>query len=762
MEKGCGAMDLLTLGASKKYTDSKLDALPATSIVEDSEHRFVTDVEIATWNAGGGSGPGTGDMLKAIYDSNNNGVVDQAAKLQTARTITLTGDASGSVSFDGSANASITVVVADDSHVHTASTITEDSTHRFVTDAEKATWNAGGGGGGITIVSNISLLPTPSATYRGREYLVQGAANVWEVNSLTINNPCTTSGNVTITLDGVAKTVALTTAQNTATLVATAIRAASFPGWITGGSGTTVTFTATLTTVGNKTNGVYSAGSTGATSTAGMTTPITGVAASPDTHYICVKMGDDTYGWRRLHDIVINVGDYGAKFDGVTDDTSSIKRAVNALKFDTVELGGYIRNRRLVFPAGVYKITDEIIIPFMTGFIIEGESRGSTWIVQYTANKPIFTFSVALTHSWEVRDLSLSYNSVQPVTNTRAVHIFFEAGAADGFFEMNIENVTFYGGYYAIAINRAIQLAVWGFTARKCSFWDQSGGTIQLCPEIAVGQPIIKLEDLYIRADLQTERCIFIGYCDSVLLDSVEINKGNFGPGYPQIEITGCYNVTMLNCRAEQSTINTGGGNYFFWNFSNSTVDIIGCTITNIPISGGGSTFLVNCNSPDGLASPTTGKLMVNGLIADAALLNGGNVYATKADDFICAAGLRVFSPVQRYDSSWTPRIDADRAQRMQSVDAPDANVVLVASDLPYRKHNQLTANRTVTLPSTGLFDGLEFTILKHNKAAFTLTVIDPIDGTNTVLAINTRGSVTYRVFQNLKWHIVGYSPNMP
>ena len=41
-----------------------------------------------------------------------------ATKLTTARTLSLGGDASGSVSFDGSANASITVVVADDSHNH--------------------------------------------------------------------------------------------------------------------------------------------------------------------------------------------------------------------------------------------------------------------------------------------------------------------------------------------------------------------------------------------------------------------------------------------------------------------------------------------------------------------------------------------------------------------------------------------------------------------------------------------------------------------
>jgi phage-related tail fiber protein len=45
--------------------------------------------------------------------------VGTATKLQTARTIALAGDVTGSASFDGSANVTITAVVADDSHQHT-------------------------------------------------------------------------------------------------------------------------------------------------------------------------------------------------------------------------------------------------------------------------------------------------------------------------------------------------------------------------------------------------------------------------------------------------------------------------------------------------------------------------------------------------------------------------------------------------------------------------------------------------------------------
>ena len=46
-----------------------------------------------------------------------------AGSLATARTITLTGDASGSVSFNGSKDVSIEVTVADDSHNHTIANV---------------------------------------------------------------------------------------------------------------------------------------------------------------------------------------------------------------------------------------------------------------------------------------------------------------------------------------------------------------------------------------------------------------------------------------------------------------------------------------------------------------------------------------------------------------------------------------------------------------------------------------------------------------
>lgn len=73
-------------------------------------------------------------------DSSKN--VLSASKLTTARTITLTGDVTGSVSFDGTANASITATIASNSV-----TLGTDTTGNYVADATA--------GNGIVITGTV-------------------------------------------------------------------------------------------------------------------------------------------------------------------------------------------------------------------------------------------------------------------------------------------------------------------------------------------------------------------------------------------------------------------------------------------------------------------------------------------------------------------------------------------------------------------------------------------------------------------------------
>lgn len=56
------------------------------------------------------------------------GNASTATKLATARAITLTGDVTGTVNFDGSAGVSMTTVVGDDSHLHSFANLTNKPT----------------------------------------------------------------------------------------------------------------------------------------------------------------------------------------------------------------------------------------------------------------------------------------------------------------------------------------------------------------------------------------------------------------------------------------------------------------------------------------------------------------------------------------------------------------------------------------------------------------------------------------------------------
>ena len=67
-------------------------------------------------------------ILPTTLTQNTTGNASTASQWATARTITLAGDATGSVSIDGSANKTLTVAVENNSHTHTSANITDLST----------------------------------------------------------------------------------------------------------------------------------------------------------------------------------------------------------------------------------------------------------------------------------------------------------------------------------------------------------------------------------------------------------------------------------------------------------------------------------------------------------------------------------------------------------------------------------------------------------------------------------------------------------
>lgn len=162
----------------------------------------------------------------------------------------------------------------------------------------------------------------------------------YEVASLQVTAAATSSGNVTVTLNGVAFTVAVVNGD-TAIGVATKIRAAAFTGWTTGGTAGTDTVTFTSTTTGTKTDATYSAGTTGATGT--MTTTTQGTA-----------------------DLITTINGISGTTLTLAANASTTVTSVTVSHDDTAAITNVIAaiptSGSVIFPKGEYKLTDELVL----------------------------------------------------------------------------------------------------------------------------------------------------------------------------------------------------------------------------------------------------------------------------------------------------------------------------------------------------------------------------------------------------------------
>lgn len=148
-----GTLDGVVIGGSAPA------AITGTTVV--AEQGFTGNV---TGNVTGSSGSTTGNAATAT-------------KLATARTITLGGDASGNITFDGSANKTLTVTVANDSHTHDGRYYTEtESNSRFVRTGAASTITSGS----LRFNDNIELA---LGTGADAEFFVNGSHLYLDLNS---------------------------------------------------------------------------------------------------------------------------------------------------------------------------------------------------------------------------------------------------------------------------------------------------------------------------------------------------------------------------------------------------------------------------------------------------------------------------------------------------------------------------------------------------------------------------------------------------
>ena len=150
-------------------------------------------------------------VITAALTGNVTGNASTATKLATARTLTLSGDATGSTSFDGSDNVSITVTVADNSHNHTSANISDATNVNTGNMIVKR--DASGGFSAETI--SAALIGNVTGNCSGSSGSCTGNAST--ATQLAVTRTLALSGDVTgsATFDGSANaTIAATVTDN--------------------------------------------------------------------------------------------------------------------------------------------------------------------------------------------------------------------------------------------------------------------------------------------------------------------------------------------------------------------------------------------------------------------------------------------------------------------------------------------------------------------------------------------------------------------
>lgn len=134
------------------------------------------------------------DVQANTFYGDLSGNATTAATLQTARTIALSGDLSGSVSFDGSANVNINATIAADSVA-----LGTDTTGNYVASITNGSYITGGDGGSEGAALTIAVDATSAATASkvvARDSSGNFSANTISISRLTANSSSGSAGQV--------------------------------------------------------------------------------------------------------------------------------------------------------------------------------------------------------------------------------------------------------------------------------------------------------------------------------------------------------------------------------------------------------------------------------------------------------------------------------------------------------------------------------------------------------------------------------------
>lgn len=441
----------------------------------------------------------------------------------------------------------------------------------------------------------------------------------------------------------------------------------------------------------------------------------------------------------------VSVKQFGAKGDGVTDDTVAIQAAID-----------YVVNskRALNFPDGNYKITAPLLIGrdpngAVTGLRFFGESRASTVITQATDNVPIFRVTGLYVHTLRFETMTVQYANMQ--TGNTGARVFDHVGPSDGshynWVWSDIGGANFYWWCYAPEDG----VTWWGMTMRDLWLGDFAGGINMIAR--AAGEPNCKFDRFYISCQSAVET-LFRHEAMSAQYDAIEVNSANQGISMLYDGSGGTH--VIGHWAIEVGTYNQDGkvlfeipngvllARYIYTN----TLNIASGTAVYLVKTEGVSSFanieFYTFNNADFISGSLVASLAIGPLpirFKRVVLPFSSNVQLCD----VVATGSADYTIVEDWNDLSAVSINGNANVTLQ-YDSP-ANQIF---DTP------LTAARVVTLPqgtpdaSTVMFTGRRFRITKTNTSAYALTIKDFGGNTVATIASGSRGVV------DLIWHRSG------
>lgn len=227
--------------------------------------------------------------------------------------------------------------------------------------------------------------------------------------------------------------------------------------------------------------------------------------------------------------------------DGVQDVTAALQAAINATLSTT---GG-----NLYLPSGVYKITDELLIPQAWGWTITGSSRFGTVIRQYTSNKAIVRFRQDLMMDWTIESLTFTYNSQQTGANPTSIALSF-GGAAANFtaFDWTVRDCYFQKCWRGLGVEAANPFVMWGFQIDNCRWENTCQGAAIYINGVA-GQPRMLITNNLFDMAAATEHFVQVQVADSLTMINNEWLHG--GPTVRCCQIGSASNMVFMGNRSE-------------------------------------------------------------------------------------------------------------------------------------------------------------------------------------------------------------------